>query len=112
MVALALRVVMPPGFMIADRAGASGFPLVICTGQGPATLADLGDKPAPPAKSRLDAPCAFAGGVASLAPSLVAFARLDRWDRALDLVVGLRDQVPGRGLAAPPPPAVGPPLLI
>lgn len=105
--ALALKVLIPSGFMVAETRGS--FPLVICTGHGPLELSGTSD-PIHGKKSNTDAPCAFSGHVASTPPaSLVVSAAvglvylmlaMDRWG----------DLVPGRGLAAPPPPSQGPPI--
>jgi len=54
--AIALKVLTPSGFMLADQG--SGFPLVICTGQGPMVLADHGELEGP-SKSPPNPPCAF-----------------------------------------------------
>jgi hypothetical protein len=115
--AIVMKVLIPPGFMTAASAS-GGFPLVLCTGHGPVTL----DSPVPghPAKQvpadkpSHDPPCVFAGhGVAAAAPSqlnvapveFVAYAEAPRVGRPSDLA-------PGRGLAAPPLPARGPPSLL
>jgi hypothetical protein len=110
--ALALKVLIPPGFMPGP---AHGAPLVLCTGHGPVAIdpADLAGKKSPANKPAPNAPCAFAGhgaaapvpdltpvGVAVLAPEPLAAASLPK--------DGL---TPGRGLAAPPPPPRGPPSL-
>jgi hypothetical protein len=94
--------------MAPSQAGA-GFPLVICTDHG---LITFDDKPAPPGKSRTDSPCAFSGSLAPSAPPLIVFTRFEAWSQAPLRVQFRRDLAPGRGLAAPPPPAIGPPRLI
>jgi hypothetical protein len=109
--ALAVKVLVPQGFMAPEHAGAGAFPLVICTAEGRVTL-DTGDKHAPAPKPKSDSPCAFAGNLAPPPPPLVAFAGFDRWNRAPAVVSASPEQTPGRGLAAPPPPAIGPPVLI
>lgn len=107
--ALALKVLAPPGFMVAHNDGA--FPLVICTGHGPLIIADHGDKKAP-AKKATDAPCAFAGA-ATPPPPPVAAGLPEPLTIVVAQVVGaqLDDQAPGRGLAAPPPRSHAPPEL-
>ena len=113
--ALALQLMFPAGFMAAEPGQAHGLPIVICTAQGQ-TVADW-TVPAPhdgrnhaPAKSM--AGCPFAGhAVASDPPAPtvlatpVAFTALPAPARAWTVV-------PGRGLAAPPPPAIGPPQTV
>jgi len=95
--------------MVAETRGS--FPLVICTGHGPLDLSGKSD-PIHGKKSTTDAPCAFSGHVANTPPAsfvvsagvgLVYLApAMDRWG----------DLVPGRGLAAPPPPSQGPPRSV
>ncbi len=109
LVAVALKGLTPPGFMVAQTG--SGFPLAICTGHGPLDLSGKTD-PVHGKKSSAEAPCAFAGHAATAPPASVA----------LNAAVGLvylapamdrrADLVPGRGLAAPPPPSHGPPRSV
>ena len=119
MLAVALKVLVPAGFMVASpSASSSSFPLVLCTGHGAVTVeaADLaqGGKKAPAEKPAHDAPCAFAGHAAAASPPVpypveaVAFARTP----APQPQMLRRDLAPGRGLAAPPLPARGPPILL
>jgi hypothetical protein len=114
--ALALKVLIPPGFMMAPTPGTAPT-LVICTGHGAlegdalTPLRDAAGKKAPADKSSHDAPCVFAGhGVAApapeTAPTEVAFLA-PAAAPALPSPVG--ELIPGRGLAAPPPPSRGPP---
>ena len=109
--ALALKVLVPPGFMIADAS--APFPLAICTGHGPMSL-QPGDARAPKAPThKMDAPCTGAGNVTPLSTSLVA-ATAEPYVRAA-IVLGAGpalDIAPGRGLAAPPPPSQAPPALL
>jgi hypothetical protein len=109
--AVALKVLLPPGFMVARQG--EGFPLVICTSQGNVVVQDDGAPGEPAGKAGHDAPCAFAGNGAvdvppSLAaPVLLAFAAFEAPEpRALTSLA------PGRGLAAPPLPARGPPRFM
>jgi hypothetical protein len=106
---LAMKVLVPPGFMVATNAGA--FPLVICTGHGPLILGDHSDQKAPSHKTS-DAPCAFAGSATPPPPSIVA-SIAEPLAIAIDKVVGVQsaDQAPGRGLAAPPPQSHAPPVF-
>ncbi len=104
--AVALKVLIPSGFMVAENR--AGFPLVICTGHGPLDLSGKTD-PLHGKKSTTDAPCAFSGHAATTPPSafvVSAAVGLAYLAPAIDL---RRDLVPGRGLAAPPPPSQGPP---
>jgi hypothetical protein len=104
LLALWLKVMLPPGFMPAADASAL---LVICTGHGPAAP-ETGGKALPRQADRL---CAFADQATGppgppaapvLAPPRAVFLM------ALD-EPGRRDTPPGRRLAAPPPPAQAPP---
>lgn len=112
--AVALKVLIPAGFMAAPTKVA-GLPLVICTGAGSLemTPADAPGKHAPGEKPGHDMPCAFAGhGLAAPAPDLApvdiaAFPPA----RALAAPALPDSPTPGRGLAAPPPPSRGPPVL-
>lgn len=113
--AVALKVLIPTGFMAAaEPRNALPFALVLCTGQGAMVVEpgqplghdqDGDERPA-------DAPCAFAALGGNLAPRpaeaavappvFVAYV-------AADLPWAAIQPVPGKGLAAPPPPARGPP---
>ncbi|HEY4029353.1 MAG TPA: DUF2946 family protein [Caulobacteraceae bacterium] len=108
--ALALQLMFPAGFMAAAPGEGHGFPIVICSAQGQ-IVADWdavgGHQKKAPAKTM--AGCPFAGhAVASDPPSPAAlpapvvFAAVDAPARPYAVF-------PGRGLAAPPPPAIGPP---
>lgn len=107
--ALVMRVAIPQGFMLASPETGAGPQLVICTGHGPLKS----DPTAPAGKTRPDSPCAFAGhGVGAApqaAPAIQQLAPVAIREPRLTLP---RDAVPGRGLAAPPPPALGPPLNV
>jgi hypothetical protein len=117
--ALALRVLIPAGFMVAPMGTSSGLsPIVLCSGQGPITKLITADgrvvdrpthDPHDDGKSHHGAPCAFAGITAGPLPSAVqtpvAYAA-GHQDAHQPLPPGLR---PGLGLCAPPPPATGPP---
>ena len=107
--AIALKVLTPSGFMLADRG--SGFPLVICTGQGPLVIADHGDQKAPAHKTS-ETPCAFAGLGAPLAPEPMGQVAANS---PIELHAILQppwiDHRPERRLAAPPPQSHAPPAL-
>jgi hypothetical protein len=119
LLAVALKVLVPAGFMVAGPADRSAFPLVICTGQGVVRASDHG---APSAhhsgegkaqKSSHDAPCVFAGHVAAPAPDLFSVRPVEFVLHAdVSAPSVRRDIAPGRGLAAPPLPPRGPPVLI
>lgn len=105
MLAVAMRMVIPPGVMIAPD---HGVPLVICTGHGALDAGTQGkstpDKPAKPA----DHECPFAGAALALAPErpwtplpALAFASAPTPAAPEAPVI--------RPLAAPPPPSQGPP---
>jgi hypothetical protein len=109
-IALALKILAPPGYMLADDSAQGAFTLVVCTGHGPL---QIDQKPAPAHKSNPEAPCAFAGNGAGAAPPAdmaVGFAHFGHYQIAKAAVAD--DLAPGRGLAAPPPPSQGPPALL
>lgn len=111
---LAIRSVSPEGWMpVAGESG--GVEITVCNGQGPGDAMVLSNdgtlKHKAPAKGQAgDHPCVFAGiGVAS-APPAVALPVPVR--AAAEAAPAARaETIPGRGLAAPPPPATGPPAL-
>jgi hypothetical protein len=118
--ALAVKVLVPPGFMAAPaESAANGFPLVLCTGHG-ALVLDAADasstdrRKAPDQKPSHDGPCTFAGhSVAAPAPALAASGVVEFADYARAAPSATpSDLAPGRGLAAPPLPARGPPDTI
>ena len=110
--ALVLQLVFPAGFMAAEPGQGRGLPIVICTQQGQVTvdwdaLASGHSKKAP-AKPMVA--CAFAGhATASSPPSPEALAEPVAFTRTAEVLRPLA-VFPGRGLAAPPPPATGPPV--
>lgn len=103
--AVCLRAAIPAGYMVAQDHGPQ---LVICTGHA-AAPGDPGGKPASdPHKG--DTVCVFAAAhLAAPAPDGPAVLP---WTTAVAEVAPFRrpDPTPGRGLAAPPPPATGPPI--
>ena len=116
LLALAVRLAAPQGWMLAPGDGHGAPRLIICTGH----MADASAQsrlPGHPARhgggdSNNDHPCVFAGSHAPPAPAMLA-VRLAPTALALDVRAPspLTDQRPGRGLAAPPPPSQGPPKL-
>ncbi|MDR3508676.1 MAG: hypothetical protein P4L64_12330 [Caulobacteraceae bacterium] len=112
LIAFVVRALVPAGFMVAQAQGGQGPAIVICTGHGPLTLAVQGEHKAPPAKSRGDAPCVFTALGAPLAsPSIPDLARPAAIIASVSTPMPA-DLLPGRGLAAPPPPSQGPPSLL
>jgi hypothetical protein len=114
LLALAVRVVIPSGWMpSAER----GFALTICTGMDTQTVwmdksGKLHKEDPAKGKSVEHQPCAFAGAaMASDLPS--ANLHLPMPPVALPIVAFATHEVAvGTGLAAPPPPAIGPPAYI
>jgi len=109
--ALLINVLIPQGYM--TSAGPQGPSLVICSGNGPVSIApsDLA-RPQKAPKSKPDMPCAFAAhGVAS-APMLSVMPAMRTSAIATSARIVLADRAPGRGLAAPPPPSQAPPIYL
>jgi hypothetical protein len=109
--ALLMKVAAPPGFMIAAPGSNAGFPLVICTGHGPLSQTPA-DSKGGERKTKSDAPCAFAGHAAPPTPSVRAEILASAFVQTPQRSPRRFDLTPGRGLAAPPPPAQGPPVLL
>jgi hypothetical protein len=105
--ALAMKVIVPPGFMLASDAGAPR--IAVCTGHGAMAMNDPSGSKAPAHKTS-DTPCAFAGSVTPPAPALVATIA-EPLAIVVELLAGQTpdDLAPGRGLAAPPPQSHAPP---
>lgn len=116
--ALALKVLVPAGFMTAtEPRNGLPFALVLCTGQGPLVVQsgdalDHRDK-SPADKPGHDAPCPFASqGAAAPPPSALAVAKVEFVAYRPTAAARAVEPAPGRGLAAPPLPARGPPSLL
>ncbi|MDB5439086.1 MAG: hypothetical protein JWM33_1513 [Caulobacteraceae bacterium] len=111
--ALALRVLIPGGYMVAAPKAGALPALVICTGHGPLEIGQSAGKGGQPAQQdTTDHPCTFAGGLGALAPPMGASLAAPALLLAAPILLRvLRDQQPGRGLAAPPPPTTGPPSI-
>ena len=116
--ALFVRLVVPAGFM--PMASASGAPtLVICTGQGPMVMPMPAGKPmagmehhqAPSDGDTASHGCFLAavGGAVDIAAPAASIPL--PFIVAVEHVVRAFVTRPGRGLAAPPPPKTGPPIL-
>ena len=110
--ALTVRIVVPPGYM--PSAG-TGFTLAICTGQG---LVTVQVKDAPPGDGAAahhgggrvcafadDGPCPPVALIAGVTPPPADYGMHAAGRTPADLL-------PGRGLAAPPPPSQGPPVFL
>jgi hypothetical protein len=108
--ALFLQCLVPPGFMVGQTAG--GPAIVVCTGHGPLQIkSETSGKPGKPSKSADLGICVFAGH-GGVAPTPVLSIPLStRLAVAAEPAVASPDLLPGRGLAAPPPPSQAPPAL-
>jgi hypothetical protein len=111
--ALALQLLFPAGFMVAEPGQAHGFPIVICSAQGQ-TLVDWdslathdGQKKAP---AKTMAGCPFAGHAVASDPPAPTTLALRVVFQTVEAPARPYLVFPGRGLAAPPPPAIGPPV--
>jgi len=115
MLALGLKILIPPGYMAAPpQPDGPGFNLVLCTAQGMVDLGAASDDQAPSDEDdgARHNPCVFAGhGVGATAPDLLTSQPVAFLPAALAPLEISTDLAPGRGLAAPPPPARGPPHL-
>jgi len=117
--AVALKILIPPGFMAGAPTNDLPFPLVLCTGEG-ATVVLPGDllpghegQDRAPADSGHDSPCVFAGhGLAAEPPSLLDVGAVDFIPYGYRPQASVTDLAPGRGLTGPPLPARGPPALL
>ena len=111
LLALALRVIIPSGFMPSSE---RGFALTICTGMDTQTVwmdksGKLHKEDPSKGKSVEHQPCAFAG-TAMAADMLAADFQIAMAPVALAIPVFAKREISvGSGLAAPPPPAIGPP---
>ena len=116
--AIALKIIIPPGFMAGPPSNDLPFALVLCTMQG-ATVVGAGD--ALPAhedgqdqtQAAQDAPCLFAGLTAAAPPPVLTDAgaiEFVAYDFRPQTVAP--DLTPGRGRPAPPLPARGPPTQL
>lgn len=120
--AMAMRVLIPQGYMVAPNSLSGSFPIVLCTSQGPQTV-NLGETD-PVVRSPSDVPaddsggqprehpCAFSGLGGDLAVEVQMIVALADWDWVRQSILFETRATPGRGLAAPPPPSTGPPPQI
>lgn len=109
--ALTFAILVPPGFMPTSDASGHGLAIVICTGHGPLQLDPSTDHKVPPGKSKAGAACPFAANVTPPLPPAVAVG-VQPAPFGFVASAAISYQAPGRGLAAPPPPSTGPPVLI
>lgn len=127
LLAVTLRVLIPAGFMIAPAQAGTGYiEITLCTGSGErqALLSPDGeivDRKDLAAEHSDDGDsqttdhddCAFFGAATTLVvPGQALPASASALAPAPVQTIVVRDLVPGRGLAAPPPPATAPPHLI
>lgn len=110
LLALAVKVAVPAGFMVAAPGAGVGFPLVICTGHGPVLAHPAGEKG--DSKAKPDAPCAFAGQSAAAETAVAAPVGGPVYWLAVAPNQIRTTPTPGRGLAAPPPPSQAPPVTL
>jgi len=116
--ALLLRIAVPAGWM--PQASATGLTLSWCADSGRSGPAALGEakallakalgKPVAPEHKSGDQLCAFAMAAQPIAPVDALAVPLPQ-PRAEPVRHARLEALPGRGLAAPPPLATGPPLL-
>ena len=114
-VALAMRMVVPAGWMPTVSNGQAT--ITLCTGAGMVEAWVDADgklhKEAPVKKHVGDQPCAFAGvGAAADFPAFASIALALPFVTQPSLAFAYNNVAIGLGLAAPPPPAIGPPSLI
>ena len=123
--AMAMRVMIPSGYMVASSEAAHGLPqMVICTGQGAMAVAvdaeghlvktslKPASKPSHQDKDRPDHPCAFsATSAAAQSASLALPLAPVRFSHSAPQPLASA-QRPGLGLAAPPPWTTGPPSIL
>jgi hypothetical protein len=112
--ALVVRVLVPAGWMPAQG---NGLAITLCSGSGAVAAwvdADGKIRKQDPAKGAMpDHPCAFAGlGAPMLGGELSTPALLRPAPRDEVAALHLAPAAIGKGLAAPPPPATGPPATV
>jgi hypothetical protein len=115
--AIALRIIIPPGFMPAAATTTNPLPfaLVLCTGKGAVTVQagqalPLGDKPAP-TKQAHESPCVFAGQALATPPPAWAIAEPTLYQYEPQQQARPLGLAPARSATGPPLPARGPPIL-
>lgn len=119
LLALLVRAMVPAGFMLAHAEAGSGryLTLELCdshTGKAQVIDLDTGEiveLSDEGGSSDQHQPCVFAGMVAT--PALQTFCEAVVFSAARGVEFSaIRDLIPGRGIAAPPPPSTGPPSHI
>jgi len=120
--AIAVRVLIPAGYMVAPTPGQDGVPaIVICTAQGAKAVSVYGgsavqnDQGAPkPAdgKASPDHGCVFAGAFTPLPVPGLTLVRAEGFAVTSQIDLTVAHQRPGLGLAAPPPFKTGPPAIV
>ncbi|RYD49673.1 MAG: hypothetical protein EOP60_13345 [Sphingomonadales bacterium] len=116
LLACALLLKVPAGWM--PEASARGVTIGWCNGVDPAAMAEgkalleraLADRSTPKHETSGDQPCPFAAAAQPIATS-DALPVLAPIAAPVPVFVPVLAAIPGRGLAAPPPFATGPPLL-
>jgi hypothetical protein len=119
LLALLVRAMVPAGYMLAQAETGSGryLTLELCDSHVGKTqiidldtgeLVDLSDEGG---SSNQHQPCVFAGLVATPALQAACEAVVVSATRGVEFGA-VRDLLPGRGIAAPPPPSTGPPSHI
>lgn len=110
--ALLIRLLVPAGWMPAAE---GGYAITLCTSQG-LTTAWVDEQgrihKGEPGKAGVDHPCLFAGFAAALDAPLLAGALVAPLPAAILPPIAHVTVAIGRGLAAPPPPATGPPASL
>jgi hypothetical protein len=117
--AVALKVMIPPGFMPGAPSNDLPFAIVLCTGEGAitvqagGTLSGHGDQDHAPAKGPHGSPCAFAGHGFSTPPPAMHDVGQAQFVAHQPLIPSPAPRfTPGAGLSGPPLPARGPPSLL
>ena len=105
LLAVWIQALVPAGFMVAPDQSPG---LVICTGYGPLTSHG---QPGGAPTSNHDSACVFAGHGLAVAPPLATLLPTASVIEHAPAIARAAPQSPGRGLAAPPPPSRGPPVL-
>lgn len=120
LLAMLVRAVVPAGYMLAEADTGQGRYLTVqmCEGHAAKVIdLDTGKQvnhsqlPGKTKEGGVKAPCVFAAA-APLAPPVATSEPVEfRASYEADFAIA-RDVRPGRGIAAPPPPSTGPPILI
>ena len=121
LLAMLVRAIVPAGYMLAEADTPDGRYLVVqmCDGHGAAQVVDLdtgklldaSKLPGKPDGKTSSTPCVFAVTAPMASPPVAAEPVVFQRVYAADFVVALA-VAPGRGIAAPPPPSTGPPILM